>query len=109
MRKREPSKPGLSSAVMSSQSTLAGTEVPDSAQSLQGGVAVATVAVANATPPQDRPNAPDAPRQPGLGNDLQAVIGQQLRAVYQEVVSEPVPDRFVQLLAELAKKEAGRS
>jgi hypothetical protein len=34
------------------------------------------------------------------------VIGEQLRAVYHEIVSEPVPDRFVRLLKELATREA---
>jgi hypothetical protein len=43
---------------------------------------------------------------PRLSADLQAVIGQQLRAVYHEILSEPVPDRFVRLLNELATKEA---
>jgi hypothetical protein len=50
-----------------------------------------------------------ADRQPQLGPDLQALIGQQLRAVYHEVLSEPVPDRFVRLLEELAAKQADRS
>lgn len=47
-----------------------------------------------------------APSQgPALEADLQAHIGRQLRAVYDEVVSEGVPDRFVQLLEELARKK----
>jgi hypothetical protein len=45
------------------------------------------------------------PPQIGLGPDLQAVIGQQLRMVYHEVLNEQIPDRFVRLLEELAKKE----
>jgi hypothetical protein len=47
--------------------------------------------------------------QPHLGPDLQALIGQQLRAVYHEVLNEPVPDRFVRLLEELATKNASRA
>jgi Anti-sigma factor NepR len=43
-----------------------------------------------------------------LDADLQAVIGQQLRAVYHEILNEPVPDRFVQLLEQLATKAADR-
>jgi len=43
-----------------------------------------------------------------LEADLQAHIGRQLRAVYEEVVSEAVPDRFVQLLEELERKKAQR-
>jgi len=41
--------------------------------------------------------------------DVQGHIGRQLRAVYDEVVREPVPDRFVKLLEELdRKREPGR-
>jgi hypothetical protein len=46
---------------------------------------------------------------PGLDADIQAHIGQQLRAVYDEVAREPLPDRFLKLLEELEKKEAGKS
>lgn len=38
--------------------------------------------------------------------DLQAHIGRQLRAVYEEVVNEAVPERFLQLLEELERKKA---
>ncbi|MCP8937252.1 hypothetical protein NK718_01885 [Alsobacter sp. SYSU M60028] len=31
-------------------------------------------------------------------------IGQQLRAVYDSVLNQPVPDRFLELLNELDKK-----
>jgi hypothetical protein len=44
-----------------------------------------------------------------LEPDLQAHIGRQLRAVYEEVVNEAVPDRFLKLLEELERKKAGRS
>jgi hypothetical protein len=37
--------------------------------------------------------------------DLQAHIGRQLRAVYDEVVNEAVPDRFLRLLEELERKK----
>jgi len=47
-------------------------------------------------------------QQPRLDSDLQAVIGQQLRAVYHEILDEPVPDRFVRLLEQLATKAADR-
>jgi hypothetical protein len=42
-----------------------------------------------------------------LESDLQAHIGRQLRAVYDEVVSEPVPEKFLRLLEELERKKAG--
>jgi hypothetical protein len=41
----------------------------------------------------------------GLEVDLQGHIGRQLRAVYEEVVREPVPDRFLKLLEELDRKK----
>lgn len=36
-----------------------------------------------------------------LGRDVQAKIGSQLRALYDEVVKEGVPDRFSELLKRL--------
>lgn len=38
---------------------------------------------------------------------LQGHIGNKLRAVYEEIVDEPIPDRFLKLLAELKRKEDG--
>jgi hypothetical protein len=46
------------------------------------------------------------PRGAMLGGDLQAHIGRQLRAVYDEVANEAVPDRFLKLIEELERKEA---
>jgi Anti-sigma factor NepR len=36
-----------------------------------------------------------------LGRDVQARLGQQLRAMYDEVVNEGVPDRFSDLINRL--------
>lgn len=36
-----------------------------------------------------------------LGRDVQARLGQQLRAMYDEVVHQGVPDRFTELLNRL--------
>ena len=41
----------------------------------------------------------DAPR-PGT-TDVQAYIGRQLRAVYDDVVKQPIPDRFLALMKQL--------
>jgi len=38
---------------------------------------------------------------------IQCEIGRQLRAVYDDVISEPVPDRFLELLHQL-EKSAGK-
>ena len=36
-----------------------------------------------------------------LGRDVQSKIGQQLRAMYDDVVSDGVPDRFTEMLRQL--------
>jgi hypothetical protein len=36
-----------------------------------------------------------------LGRDVQSKIGQQLRAMYDDVVNAGVPDRFVEMLQKL--------
>jgi len=50
-----------------------------------------------------------APRRKdaSLGRDVQAKIGQQLRAYYDGLL-EPTPDRFVDLLQKLAKSSGGK-
>jgi hypothetical protein len=53
--------------------------------------------------------APDMAVGAKLEADLQAHIGRQLRAVYNEVVNEPVPDRFIKLLEELERNKADGS
>ena len=42
-----------------------------------------------------------------LDDAAQAAIGRQLRTVYSEIVQQPVPDQFLQLLDELERKERG--
>ena len=52
-----------------------------------------------------RPNAKPAK----LGRDVQARLGQQLRAMYDEVVNQGVPERFSDLINRLegsGKKES---
>ena len=58
----------------------------------------------------DTPNTPPSStsaraHQGRLGRDVQAKIGNQLRAIYDDVVQEGVPDRFVELLKRLDKKD----
>jgi hypothetical protein len=43
--------------------------------------------------------------QTQLPTELQGQIGQRLREAYNELISEPVPDRFVQLLQQLKQRE----
>ena len=42
-----------------------------------------------------------------LGRDVQNKIGQQLRAMYDNVVSDGVPDRFVDMLSKLDEENKG--
>jgi hypothetical protein len=68
--------------------------------------------------PEDRKELPVqpepslAPPPPPLGDaalepELQAFIGRQLQAFHDEVVNQPVPDRFIQLLRDLEQGKAG--
>ena len=41
----------------------------------------------------------------GLETDVQTFIGKQLRAVYDEILNEPVPDKLIRLLDELERKK----
>jgi hypothetical protein len=42
-----------------------------------------------------------------LDTDVQSHIGRQLRAGYVDILNQPVPDRFLELLAELDRREDG--
>lgn len=46
--------------------------------------------------------------RPLAGADVQAYIGRQLRAVYDDVARQPVPDRFVELMKQLETRTGGR-
>lgn len=41
---------------------------------------------------------------PALNRDIQTKIGQQLRAAYDDIVDQGVPDRFVELLRDLDRE-----
>jgi hypothetical protein len=55
---------------------------------------------------QGTPAPPPATKEAGLESDIQAHLGRQLRAMYDEVAAQPVPDRFLKLLQQLEKKTA---
>ena len=42
---------------------------------------------------------------PPLAADVQSHIGRELQAIFDEVLHEPVPDRFLKLLQELDRKK----
>lgn len=43
-------------------------------------------------------------QEPGLDRVIQAQIGDKLRAMYGELVEQPVPDRLASVLERLAKR-----
>jgi hypothetical protein len=45
------------------------------------------------------------PSQTQLPAELQGQIGQRLREAYNELICEPVPDRFINLLQQLKERE----
>jgi len=118
MSKRDPSVPGPDARAAAAE--LVGTPLGarpemraaapgDGAPADQAAAGHAAVHASAGHAPADlaaQENADPAAPHPRLGPDLQAVIGEQLRAVYHEIVSEPVPDRFVRLLQELAARKA---
>jgi hypothetical protein len=42
-----------------------------------------------------------------LGRDIETQIGDQLRAVYEDIVEQGIPDRFVDLLSQLGRAAKG--
>jgi hypothetical protein len=53
-------------------------------------------------PPDEMHTDPTRANRPsGLNREIQTKIGQQLRAMYDDVVQEGVPDRFAELLSRL--------
>ncbi|HKS19161.1 MAG TPA: NepR family anti-sigma factor [Bradyrhizobium sp.] len=51
---------------------------------------------------KSQPISPGAPRkQGGLNAEIQSRIGHQLRAMYDDVVRQGVPDRFQELIRKL--------
>jgi hypothetical protein len=52
-----------------------------------------------------QPGGPPAEtEQPSVQPQIQDHIGRQLRAIYEELLSQPVPDRFAELLEKLDRK-----
>lgn len=49
------------------------------------------------------------PRHPAAKSDLADQIGVRLRGVYDDVLAQPVPDRFLELLRELETTACARA
>ena len=47
---------------------------------------------------------PAGTAEPSLGGDIRGKIGRQLREMYDDVVAQGVPDRFVELLNRLERQ-----
>jgi hypothetical protein len=62
--------------------------------------------IGNRKPQRPKPPEPEGgeDKEPRLGPEIQAKIGQQLRKFYDGVVSQGVPDRFAELLKRLDDK-----
>ena len=54
-----------------------------------------------------RPDAHDE-TEVKLDETAQALIGHHLKAVYSEIVEQPIPDQFLKLLEDLERKERER-
>jgi hypothetical protein len=59
------------------------------------------------TPVPANQGLPSAPDKPGLDSTTQRRIGSHLRAFYDELMQQPIPDRFIDLIANL--DEAGET
>jgi hypothetical protein len=46
--------------------------------------------------------------EPGLNRQIQSRIGDQLRAMYDDLMQQPVPDRFAELLGRLDQRGPDR-
>ena len=49
----------------------------------------------------------EEPEEPSLDRAIQSRIGDQLRAMYDNLMEQPIPDRFSELLGQLEKGEDG--
>jgi MoxR-like ATPase len=58
----------------------------------------------DAPKPQVDESAPGVPEIP-LSEAAQETIGRSLRAYYEDIAKEPIPDRFLALLAQLEAQE----
>ena len=57
-----------------------------------------------ASRPSDPSQEPAGKANPSLGGEIRGKIGRQLRDMYDDVVGQGVPDRFVELLNRLERQ-----
>lgn len=58
----------------------------------------------NSDTPNDSMLASSHTLKPQIDLKIEAFLGENLRAAYDDVLNEPVPDRFISLLDNLVKK-----
>jgi hypothetical protein len=58
------------------------------------------------TPPTPKKPKPTKPPKDRKAAELSEHIGKELRAMFQDVVAEPVPEKFQKLLEELERKHS---
>ena len=56
----------------------------------------------------EKPDTTQDTATPGLGLDVQKHIGNLLKVSFQDMLTEPVPDRFSQLLEQLEQAEKNK-
>ena len=61
----------------------------------------------NMSAPENSGQNPAPRKTGGLNSEIQARIGHQLRAMYDDVVRQGVPDRFAELIRKLDEPAAG--
>jgi hypothetical protein len=70
------------------------------------GVAMSTREKPDEFDPEPGPGQRTGGRE-GLNSGIQGFIGRQLKAVYADLVNEPIPDVLLKLVDELERKEKG--
>ena len=86
-------------------STEADGHHPDGAAPLSGSSTGASRSGPPASPSDFRPSARGKPGAPSLDRGTQSRIGDKLRAMYNDLMDQPVPDKFRALLDQLDQRK----
>jgi hypothetical protein len=103
MRLKQTGGKGRGDGSLAQPGDQKGGELPSRPASQQSGGIVVALPFENMTTASQ----PEGDRQVDdrlLDRQIQAAIGRQLRMMYNDVASEPVPNKFLKLLDELASK-----
>ena len=72
-------------------------------------IMMAELSQARPPPREDPPGHVQPGGAGGRGGSIDRHISRQLRAIYDEVVNEPIPEHLTRLLQELERKQGNRS